>query len=453
MSLPTELILSLEGLKGFNREAFEKVHNSGEQVTSIRVNPIKEIPPNQVFSTDTERIPWSRYGYYLKERPSFTFDPLFHAGSYYVQEASGMFLEQAIIQTVDLSKPLKVLDLCASPGGKSTHIQSLLGKESLLVSNEVIRARAQILRDNMIKWGSNNVVVTRNDPAEFKKLENYFDLIVVDAPCSGSGLFRRDPGLVGEWSENAVEVCSQRQKRILADVWPSLKKNGSLIYCTCSYSQEEDEDIMNWMMNQMDVASCQLTVPLEWNIVSVQTSSSAQGYRFWPYQLKGEGFFLTCFQKRDGEYEGTFKRKIEKKELNHKERAIVDQWVSAASYLMKHNNTIYAWPNGLESEFYWLLQNLGVIYSGTIIGELMRDKLVPDHSLAMSDLVNESIPSIELNYDESISYLKRSDLNISSSTRGWHLVRYKGLNLGWINVLPTRVNNYYPKELRIIKDR
>src|SRR6478736_9538985 len=183
--------------------------------TSIRINPLK---CNSKYS---DRIPWTDFGYYLQQRPSFTFDPLFHGGAYYVQEASSMFLEEALKQTVDLSQPLKVLDLAAAPGGKSTHIQSLISKDSLLVSNDVIRSRSKILKDNTIKWGSDNVVVTNNDPKDFARLENYFDVIVVDAPCSGSGLFRRDPEALGEWSENNVRLCSQRQRRILADVWPS----------------------------------------------------------------------------------------------------------------------------------------------------------------------------------------------------------------------------------------
>src|SRR5258708_24582160 len=158
-----------------------------------------------------------------------------------------MFLEQALKQTLDLSKPLKILDLSAAPGRKSTHIQSLISKDSLLVSNEVIRSRANILKDNIVKWGSDNVVITNNDPKAFTRLENYFDAIIVDAPCSGSGLFRKDEEAIDEWSLNNVKLCSLRQQRILADAWPSLKKGGILIYSTCSYSGEEDEDILKWM--------------------------------------------------------------------------------------------------------------------------------------------------------------------------------------------------------------
>ncbi|MFI5133752.1 MAG: hypothetical protein ACHQEB_05420, partial [Chitinophagales bacterium] len=212
MQLPEAFLNSLTGIKSFDREAFEKVHANDRQITSVRINPHKFSIENLKFKIEN-KVPWSQYGYYLTQRPYFTFDPLFHAGCYYVQEASSMFLEQALKQTVDLSKPLKVLDLCAAPGGKSTHLQSLISKDSLLVSNEVIRSRANILKDNIIKWGCDNVVVTNNDPKDFSKLENYFDVIVVDAPCSGSGLFRKEPEAMEEWSLNNVKLCSARQQR------------------------------------------------------------------------------------------------------------------------------------------------------------------------------------------------------------------------------------------------
>ena len=258
MQLPEKLLNSLANIEGFDKEAFENVHASGEQVTSIRINPAKKSDPDSYRDRNLKsEIPWTDYGFYLESRPSFTFDPLFHAGCYYVQEASSMFLEHALKQTVDLSKPLRILDLAAAPGGKSTHIQSLISKDSLLVSNEVIRSRANILQDNIIKWGSENVIVTINDPKDFGRLENYFDVIVVDAPCSGSGLFRRDEDALEQWSLNNVQLCSQRQQRILADVWPALKQNGILIYSTCSYSTEEDEEIIDWMMEQSAVSSWQ----------------------------------------------------------------------------------------------------------------------------------------------------------------------------------------------------
>jgi 16S rRNA C967 or C1407 C5-methylase (RsmB/RsmF family)/NOL1/NOP2/fmu family ribosome biogenesis protein len=479
--LPKELLSSLQDVKGFDKEAFEKVHATGEQVTSVRVNPAKWVSgewsvvnsewsivnSEKSLNHDTHHsaltthhspltthpVPWSQYGYYLSQRPSFTFDPLFHAGCYYVQEASGMFLEQAVKQTMDLSKPLRILDLCASPGGKSTHIQSLISKESLLVSNEVIRSRANILKNNILKWGGGNVVVTNNDPKDFSKLENYFDAIVVDAPCSGSGLFRRDEQAIEEWSVGHVALCSQRQQRILVDVWPALKKGGILIYSTCSYSKEEDEDIADWMKKELSIVNCQLSIQSDWNITEVKSPGGAWGYRFWPDKVQGEGFFLACFRKTDDENEKSFKTKNKKEGLNKKELTIVEKWVSKKErQFIKHDNTVYAWPDDLTADLHFILERLRVIYSGTIIGDLMRDKLVPAHSLAMSGLVKETIPRIALNEEQAIGYLQKKERTFGPGDTGWHMVTYKGQNLGWVNILANRVNNYYPKELRILKD-
>ena len=461
MQLPKLLLLSLKGVEGFDKEAFEKVHASGEQVTSIRINPLKSSIVNSEWSIGdptyhsplATRIPWSQSGYYLSRRPSFTFDPLFHAGCYYVQEASSMFLEQALNQTVDLSKPLKILDLSAAPGGKSTHIQSLISKESLLVSNEVIRSRANILKDNIIKWGCDNVMVTNNDPKDFAKLENYFDVIVVDAPCSGSGLFRKDLEAIEEWSLNNVQLCSHRQQRIIADIMPALKKDGVLIYSTCSYSKEENEDILDWMIKELAVSSWQLAVAPEWGIVCVMGITGATGYRFWPDKVKGEGFFLACVRKTDGEEDAFLKIKKRPESATKNELIIIDKWAKAGGHhFIKYNNTVYAWPQQLVNDFSLLLSNLRVIYSGTIIGEIVREKLVPDHALAMSQLINESIEKKTLNYEQAIDYLKRKELNIEIVTKGWQLVNYEGHPLGWINVLSNRINNYYPKGLRILKD-
>jgi 16S rRNA C967 or C1407 C5-methylase (RsmB/RsmF family)/NOL1/NOP2/fmu family ribosome biogenesis protein len=452
--LPDKLLQSLDGIKGFDKEAFEKVHVSGEQVTSIRINPFKlsESPKALSFGEGLGEVAWTQHGYYLSQRPSFTFDPFFHAGTYYVQEASSMFLEQALKQTVDLSQPLKVLDLSAAPGGKSTHIQSLISKESLLVSNDVIRSRANVLKDNIIKWGCENVVVTNNDPKDFSRLENYFDVIVVDAPCSGSGLFRREPEAMNEWSLNNVALCSQRQQRILADVIPALKKDGVLIYSTCSYSKEEDEEIMDWMLGRLSVVSCQLTVPTEWNIITSVSSSGAYGYRFWPDKVKGEGFFIACFRKTHGD-EGAFAKIKTKAEIaTKKEIEIIEKWVERDEHqFIKYENTVYAWPESLVNDMNFILSDLRVIYSGVRVGELMRDKLIPDHALAMSKLVDRSIGSIELNYEQAIQFLQRKDLQVETKVIGWHLVKYQGHSLGWINVLQNRINNYYPKEFRILK--
>ena len=451
MNLPEKLLQSLEAIKGFDREAFEKVHASGEQVTSIRINPQKLSEASQVPSTGGdlgEAVPWTEYGYYLNQRPSFTFDPLFHAGCYYVQEASSMFLEQAFKQTVDLSRRLRILDLSAAPGGKSTHIQSLISKDSLLVSNEVIRSRANILKDNIAKWGSDNVVVTNNDPKSFARLENYFDAIIVDAPCSGSGLFRRDEKAIDEWSENSVHLCSQRQQRILADVWPALKKNGVLIYSTCSYSNDENENIVQWMTAELPIAHCPLPIDNSWGIIETEN-----GYRFWPDKVKGEGFFIACMRKLGGEDKVEIKVKKKIEIVSKKEMEVVKYWIKATDHqFLKIGNVVYAVPKGLSTDIDFLLSNLQIISFGTMVGELVRDKLIPAHALAMSNLISDHVERIELNYEQAIDYLKKKDLREINRDKGWKLVTYKNYPLGWINILSNRINNYYPRELRILRD-
>ena len=452
MDIPQLLIQSLQGTKGFNKEAFEELHRSGEQVTSVRINPYKPSLPYQLATSqgapELEKVPWSRFGYYLPERPSFTFDPFFHAGCYYVQEASSMFLEQVFIQHLDLSTSLRVLDLSAAPGGKSTHIQSLLSGESLLVSNEVIRSRANILKDNIIKWGTSNVAVTYNDPKDFAGLENYFDVIIIDAPCSGSGLFRRDPQAINEWSIQHVELCSQRQQRILGDIWPALKQGGLLVYSTCSYSEKEDEEIVDWMVKNFPLAYLPIKLSPSWNIMD-----TGSGYRFWPYNLKGEGFFLACFKKTGGD---VFEMHAPKDKIIHpgkKEMMVIEEWMKNSNMkFIKHLKTLYAWPQNIFDDLSLILRNLKVIYSGVMVGELIRDKLVPAHSFAMTHHVSGNVPSVSLDYDNAIRYLQRKELDWPPLEKGWHLVDYEGKTLGWANVISRRVNNYYPKELRILKD-
>ncbi|MDQ3276687.1 MAG: hypothetical protein M3Q06_00060, partial [Bacteroidota bacterium] len=448
------------GVPGFNREAFVAVHEQEGGVTSIRINPAKTssveaLPFAKAETTSKDSpftpVPWSKYGFYIAQRPSFTFDPFFHAGCYYVQEASSMFLEQALTQLVDLSQPLKVLDLCAAPGGKSTHIQSLLSAESLLVSNEVIKQRSIVLTDNIIKWGCSNVVVTNNDPRAFQKTSSYFDVMVVDAPCSGSGLFRKDNDAINEWSLNNVELCSQRQQRILADALPALKEGGLLVYSTCSYSAEEDEAIMDWLVAEMELENVPLQTSGEGIVVTTSRLSQSIGYRFYPDKIQGEGFFLSCFRKR-GE-ESSARLKPTKPELvTAKEKKIVEEWITAeGEEVIRFRNTIVAIPKNLLPDFLTLQPVLNVQYAGTSLGEIFKEKLVPHHALAQSIMLAENVKSVELSYEDAIKYLQRQDFAFEPQSIGWQVVRYGGKALGWINALKNRVNNYYPKEIRILK--
>ena len=459
MQLPLALITSLETAKGFNKEAFENIHASGEQITSVRINPSKEKPQstNQLINQLT-KIPWTDFGYYLESRPSFTFDPLFHAGCYYVQEASSMFIEQALKQTVDLAKPIKVLDLCAAPGGKSTHIQSLISKDSLLVSNEVIRSRANVLKDNIIKWGCENVMVTNNDPKDFSKLENYFDVIVVDAPCSGSGLFRRDPAAIKEWSENNVQLCSQRQQRILADSWPALKKDGVLIYSTCSYSKEEDEEIADWLADELKGESIKLKLDESWGIVeTVSEKIGSFGYRFYPDKVKGEGFFIAAFRKPESivtipEVKMQKSKVKTRQAFTAKEIEIVKPYlINADNYFyIKQHEEIIAIPMHLENDLAIIQSSLYIKKAGVRLGTIIRNELIPAHDLAVSNIIHPSVPKLEVDNETALQYLRKVDVTIEYAIKGWVLLTHEGLPIGWIKIMANRTNNYYPAAWRIL---
>ena len=452
MKLPPPLLDSLQQVKGFDQESFVRVHESGGQVTSVRFNPLK--PASHALPVSV-KVPWSSQGYYLSERPSFIVDPLLHAGVYYVQEASGMFLEQALRQSADLAQPLRVLDLCAAPGGKSTLLQSLISQDSLLVSNEVIKPRAAILEENLTKWGAPNVIITNNDPADFAKLENFFDVIVIDAPCSGSGLFRRDPEAIKEWSEQHVQLCCQRQHRILADVYPALKQGGMLIYSTCSYSKQENEDVLDWICDELEVKPVSLLLDTAWNIVPVQSDKhQAAGFRFFPDKIQGEGFFIACLRKEDG---GTGQLRTPKKsilqKLSKNETAIAGPWLKTglSVQFLKQGDRILAIPAVQEAALMAIVEKLYVRSAGISLGKIAGNDLVPDHALAVSTIVSDQIVSVSLKRPEALQYLRKEEVSIPLAHKGWVLVRYEGVALGWVKMLQNRINNYYPSSWRILK--
>jgi NOL1/NOP2/sun family putative RNA methylase len=445
--LPPALIRSLIEQYNIEEEEFISSHENGEQLTSIRINPFK---PSNLFHAE-ELVPWCENGRYLKERPSFTADPLFHAGCYYVQEASSMFLEQVLKHTVDLTESLRVLDLCAAPGGKSTLISSLLNKNSLLLANEIIKTRVPVLCDNLSKWGPENTYVSNNDPKDFKRLEGYFDVIVADAPCSGSGMFRKDPAAINEWSENAVELCSQRQKRILADVYPALKQNGILIYSTCSYSKQENEEIADWLCDEFDLTPIQIPIKAEWGILETRSDlHQCFGYRFYPHRVKGEGFFIAAFRKNKLTASPHIKRAKENS-VNQKSEDLIRRWLNPSEdiRIVNLNDEYFAIPVRHEADLQYLQSNLYLKKSGVRIGKIMGKDLVPNHELAISLLAGSDIPQLNLMREQSIAYLKRDELKIESDIRGWALMCFEGHTMGWAKILDNRLNNYFPKEIRI----
>lgn len=459
VELPQALIDSLQAVSGFEETAFRHVHDCGEQVVSIRLNPAKVADISEIpflKNIQGKKIPWSSNGYYLKERPLFTIDPLFHAGAYYVQEASSMFLEEAIRQSCDTGKDLHVLDLCGAPGGKSTLIQSVISGNSLLVSNEVIKTRAGILTENITKWGAANVVVTNNDPKDFKKLPAFFDCIVVDAPCSGSGMFRKDPEAISEWSLNNVELCSQRQQRILADVFDSLKPGGILIYSTCSYSKEEDEMIADWMKDNYKVSGIRFQLQDNWGITeTISGKHGCYGYRFYPDRVKGEGFFIAAFRKENGDGLTSKEKKTITKnlQLNRSEEKIAAACLDTGKSFnfLKWQDDILAIPSAVFDAVLQLQQNLYIKKAGINMGSIIREELIPSHELVLSTITSHNfLPFVEVTEAAALDYLRRKDISLDTTVRGWAVIQYNGQALGLVKILPNRVNNYYPKDWRIL---
>ncbi len=449
---PINFLESLKGTPGFDETAFIQTHESARQVTSIRLNPLK--PTKAIADLPIQSIvPWCATGRYLSERPSFTLDPIFHGGAYYVQEASSMFIDH-IISTLykENPAPQRVLDLCAAPGGKSTLLAAAL-PDSFIVSNEVIKTRVSVLVENIAKWGSENVVVTNNDPKDFQKLPGYFDLMVIDAPCSGSGLFRKDKNAVEEWSQDNVQMCSLRQQRIIADTIGSLKQNGHLIYSTCSYSMQEDEAICDWIVEQFKLEPVPIPIDDSWGIVtSISGKHGASGYRFYPDKVEGEGFFVACF-KQTNPVDSYYGYNTTLESINKKDKILVESYLSKADeyILTGYKKIIIASPKKWEEEISTLHKTLNLRKSGIALGEIKGKDLIPHHELALSKLVTSTIPVADLDKEEALRYLRRQDLNKEISQKGWTICRYEDINLGWMKVLPNRVNNYYPVNWRILK--
>ena len=363
---------------------------------SIRLNPFKPIPA----PADGVRVPWNEYGYVLQSRPQFTLDPLFHAGCYYVQDSSAMFVGY-LFRRFAKGRGLKVLDLCAAPGGKTTDLAASLrlacGDDFLLVANEVMRQRAGILDDNVAIWGDPNVVVTSVDPAAFARLGSFFDVIVADVPCSGEGMFRKDPRAVEEWSPELVRLCASRQRRILADVWPSLKKGGLLIYSTCTFEEEENDCNLEWAASELGGS----IVPAEEAPEGVRLTRS--GYLLVPGEVSGEG-----------------------------------QWAGA---MVKESD-----GGALRGS----ISDLRPLRQGVKKGVQKGKDFVPDADYALSlSFRPEDYPLVELDLKTALSFLHRDSFAIKDAPLGYLAVCFQGHPLGFVKNLGNRCNNLLPAGRRI----
>ncbi len=480
MELPASFVNYTRSLLG--EEAYQRFEEAleEEQPVSIRLNSHK-LPEGFALPEGCTPVPWCASGYYLDKRLTFTFDPLFHAGTYYVQEAASMFLAQALQQYVG-TEPVTMLDLCAAPGGKSTLARSILPKGSLLVANEIMRNRAQVLAENLTKWGDAGVVVTNNEAGDFAPLRECFDVILTDVPCSGEGMFRKDPVAVSEWSEANVELCWQRQRAILTDIWHCLKPGGLLIYSTCTYNTKENEENVLWTAEELGAEVLPLAIAPEWGITGNllkegEEPSSAENdfpvYRFLPHKTKGEGLFLAVLRKagernadakahglpmNEPEYKKS-KRGKEKQGGKNATAFTKEQQTTARTWLadadtyefFTDNNLLTAFPQRYADVLPTLRNHLRILHAGIRLAELKGRDLLPCHALAMSvSLHPNAFPRQELTIEQAIAYLRKEAITLHADTpRGIVLVTYRHLPLGFVKNVGNRANNLYPQEWRI----
>lgn len=446
MRLSTEFITRTKKIFGEERYACFESALSVAPVVSIRYNTAQVLPDL------INPVPWASSACYLDNRPVFTGDPLFHAGGYYVQEASSMFLEQVVRQYVE--EPVRALDLCAAPGGKTTHLLSVLPKGSMLVANEPVAQRAQVLAENVVKWGNPSAVVTKNEPADFAIFENLFDFILVDAPCSGEGMFRKDEFAVEQWSLSNVQQCVKRQRTILSDVWNALRPGGILVYSTCTYNTEENEECVEWIANELGAEVLPLDIPETWGVTGNLYNDSFPVYRFIPGYTKGEGFFLSVLRK-NGDVASSKLRMPKIKSCPLKLKSMIGDYLSCPNdfeFILDEDN-IVAIPKEQMTAIMAVASKMRVLHFALPVASLKHGNPVPLHSLAMSSSLNtEAFNCVEVEHEQALMYLHREALSFPDAPLGYLLLTFMGTPLGFVKNIGNRANNLYPAEWRIRKN-
>ncbi len=439
MQLPEAFIERTRTLLKDEYKAFEAALSSASPV-SVRVNNKLEYVPSG------NKVSWCEDGYYLDERPLFTADPLFHGGVYYVQEASSMFLN--VVARQFLNDADKVLDLCAAPGGKSTLLANALKSDALLVSNEILPQRASILLENMTKWGKSEIVVTCNKPSDFGRMQGYFDAIVVDAPCSGEGMFRKDPKALDEWSVKNVKNCVSRQREIVSSVWSALKSGGILVYSTCTFNREENEENIEWICNELGAEVLQIDISRYKGIVATDF-----GWRFYPHKVKGEGFFISVLRKVSDSNSVKINKTVKNKGTNFvniKDIKFIQLKNLDKYKYLRNDNVICAYDENYFDDLLFFKSEFKCLECGITLGEFRGKDFIPSHRLALSKEIDvEKVYSVEVDKANSLKYLKREALFLSDAQTGFMLICYNGIPLGWVKNVGNRSNNLYPANWRI----
>lgn len=481
--LPEQFIEQLTLSLGPERagEVFSYIQDSQPSV-AVRANPFKVSDAESLsfLPIDAERSTYSQWGRFLTSRPEFALDPLFHAGAYYVQEASSMYLERIMPLMAEMrqARPdgtFKVLDLCAAPGGKTTHLLSMLREipGSFLVSNEVIRTRAAVLCENVSKWGASNVVVTSNDPADFAALPGYFDVMVVDAPCSGEGMFRKDPEAVAQWSEDNVRLCAARQRRILSDVLPALRPGGLLVYSTCTFNHYEDEDNVAWLASEYGF-------------------EVLEQRHFYPGDdMAGEGFFFSLLRKDGGGDMPFFGNASKARGGSAAYRSFGSlDWVRDGFTVYRKCTMLKAFPDYVAEvmQAFELSSGLRVMMSGSAVAEVKDGRaggksphvsgtfkaqsfrpgsvkgsasdsvILPQYSLIQSEVYRRgSLPEIAVPLETALACLRRDPVVLRDVPVGYVVLTYSpgistpAVPFGLVKNLGSRCNNLLPPSIALRK--
>ncbi len=420
---------------------------------SVRLNPIKGQKADDEILASNDMVKWCKEGRYLQTRPQFTLMPSFHAGAFYVQEASSMFLKAAISAVENMLPSVPVcLDLCAAPGGKATLLMSKMAERGIVVANEVIRNRAWILRENVCKWGLPGAIVCNKSPEEITQSGQQFDLVTIDAPCSGEGMFRKDDTAIAEWSPKAAADCALRQRKILSDIWPAIRTGGFIIYSTCTFNPAENEENMAWAIETLGAENIPIPLPSDEGITTI-SYPSGEGYAFYPHKLRGEGFFLSLLRKTSDDApsprSATKKRNTTK--ISIKETTEGRELTQGLkTYIF--DNEIFGFPADRASQMAQIAQALQPILTGTPIGSIAGKKgFAPAPELPLSTAyAPDSLPTANVDKITALKFLHGdTDLNLNIASEGWTSISYNNLYLGFVKTIGRRLNNYYPKEWRI----